>query len=783
MRPVELEIAGFTAYRDKTTVDFRDADLFALTGPTGSGKSSVVDAIVFALYGSVPRYEDRRAVEPVITLGKNEARIRFDFTVGSDSYSVVRVVRRTKSGGATTTEARLEHDGAPLASGADEVTKKVEELLGLAYEHFTKAVVLPQGEFARFLHDKPRERQELLRELLDLRVYRRIRDLANERKAAADQALAGHQREVDLLAGRAASDEEALARRVEELEGLRDTIAGIRTQIGGLVEKLNDTKQQIARDEQTISVLDIRPPKGLGELVRRVTNADGELREAKQRATQADNALDTHERSIATLPNPATLESQIAKRRALEDLLGRQKQAASKLAKSETLLERCRQEIDKAELARTEAAEKLERLRRTHAAHELAATVMVGEPCPVCGVPITELPSIEPIEDLARAHTDIAARMADLDVARKALTDAEVVSATSKTMVEEIASQIASLDLEGVADVDELTQTLETTRAAHERLAELREAAHRARKAADDAEQRRTELTGERTAALDTFHATRDRVAHLEPPPAAMDDLAAAWTTLTDWASTQAKDVRSRLDALGTTAKQLADDRAGLVEDLEKHLAGLGSDITPEEAVFSARKELEEVQSAKRRTVELAADIAKERERSTVAAALALHLRANRFESWVLEEALVELTVSANQRLDDLSSGAYSLETDKTGFMVVDHRNADQRRSVRTLSGGETFLVSLALALSLSDQLTEMPARGTPKLESIFLDEGFGTLDQETLDVVASVVQQLGSTGLTVGLISHVPDLAEQVPTRFVVTKDVSGAHVERVDA
>ena len=69
------------------------------------------------------------------------------------------------------------------------------------------------------------------------------------------------------------------------------------------------------------------------------------------------------------------------------------------------------------------------------------------------------------------------------------------------------------------------------------------------------------------------------------------------------------------------------------------------------------------------------------------------------------------------------------------------------------------------------------------KLESILLDEGFGTLDQETRDVVASVVQQLGAKGLTVGLISHVPDLAEQVPTRFVVTKDVSGAHVERIDA
>jgi exonuclease SbcC len=73
MRPVELALAGFTAYRDHANIDFRDADLFALTGPTGSGKSSIVDAIVFALYGTVPRYGDRRSVEPVVSLGKPES--------------------------------------------------------------------------------------------------------------------------------------------------------------------------------------------------------------------------------------------------------------------------------------------------------------------------------------------------------------------------------------------------------------------------------------------------------------------------------------------------------------------------------------------------------------------------------------------------------------------------------------------------------------------------------------------------------------------------------------
>jgi exonuclease SbcC len=783
VRPVELEIAGFTAYRDETTIDFRNADLFALTGPTGSGKSSIVDAIVFALYGSVPRYGDRRAVEPVITLGKNEARIQFDFTVGDDAYRVARVVRRTKGGGATTAEARLEHGRVTLASGADEVTKKVEELLGLAYEHFIKAVVLPQGEFARFLHDKPRERQELLRELLDLRVYRRIRDLANERKSVADRLLAGHQREVDLLAERAGGDEDAASRRVSELERLRDTIARIRTQVASIDEQLKDATKQIADEEAAMSALAIRSPDGLDELVGRISDADTAVDKAKSAMVKASEALSAHEQSIAGLPNPAILESQIAQQRSLEDLLGRHERATEQLAKSAADIEQKRRTAGAVAQAHSQTEEELERLRRAHAAHELAANVVVGEPCPVCGVPIAEIPKVEPIADVERAVADVARRTADLDAARRALTEAELAGERSRATADEISAQIGALraGLDGVPGIDELARTLAATAAAQQRLAELKATALTSANELRAAEQRREALTEARAEALAKFHGARDRVAHLEPPPVVPDDLAIAWAALTEWAVARSQETHKRLEGLRADAKQLVDDRSRLTEDLDTHLAGMGADLTPDEAVFSARKDLEGIREAKQRTKELAADITAEKDRSHVAAALSRHLHSNRFESWILEEALIGLTVGANQLLDELSSGIYSLEIDKAGFTVIDHRNADQRRSVRTLSGGETFLVSLALALSLSEELTRMSSQG--KLESILLDEGFGTLDQETLDVVASVVQQLGAKGLTVGLISHVPDLAEQVPTRFVVTKDVSGAHVERIDA
>jgi exonuclease SbcC len=113
---------------------------------------------------------------------------------------------------------------------------------------------------------------------------------------------------------------------------------------------------------------------------------------------------------------------------------------------------------------------------------------------------------------------------------------------------------------------------------------------------------------------------------------------------------------------------------------------------------------------------------------------------------------------------------------------VIDHGNADAVRLARTLSGGETFLASLALALSLADQVAEMAAGGAARLESIFLDEGFGTLDPDTLGVVASAIEELGSRGRMVGIVSHVRELAEAIPVRYDVTKGPHSSTVVRVD-
>ncbi|MER7420189.1 SMC family ATPase, partial [Micromonospora peucetia] len=163
-----------------------------------------------------------------------------------------------------------------------------------------------------------------------------------------------------------------------------------------------------------------------------------------------------------------------------------------------------------------------------------------------------------------------------------------------------------------------------------------------------------------------------------------------------------------------------------------------------------------------------------------VARALAGHLRANNFERWLLAEALDLLVDGASGILRELSAGQYDLVHDKGEFFVVDHHDAGLRRGVRTLSGGETFQASLALALALSEQLAGMSTTAA-SLESIVLDEGFGTLDAATLDTVAATLENLAARGdRMVGVVTHVPALAERIPVRFEVSKDARSARVER---
>ncbi|WP_010270376.1 AAA family ATPase [Paenibacillus senegalensis] len=143
--------------------------------------------------------------------------------------------------------------------------------------------------------------------------------------------------------------------------------------------------------------------------------------------------------------------------------------------------------------------------------------------------------------------------------------------------------------------------------------------------------------------------------------------------------------------------------------------------------------------------------------------------RGNAFVEYIAEEQLSQVSRAASQRLAELTRQRYSIELDSTGgFIIRDDANGGIRRPVGSLSGGETFLTSLALALALSAQVQ---LNGRYPLEFFFLDEGFGTLDPELLDTVIGALEKLHIDKLTVGIISHVPELRARLPRRLIVSQ------------
>ncbi|MEU4717573.1 SMC family ATPase, partial [Micromonospora purpureochromogenes] len=237
MRPMRLDMAGFTVFRDETTVDFTDADFFALVGPTGSGKSTVLDAICFALYGTVPRWGGARGLANALAPSATEARVRLVFESAGSRYVATRVVRRDGRGNVKTANAGLqlmpagfdvtkldtglspEDLGEVVAGTPAEMEQAVLAAVGLPYEQFTSCVLLPQGQFADFLHAKPATRQQILVNLLGLGVYEEVQKRATERAGQAEAGLAAVDK---VLAGLTDVDDAALAAATARVDRMRE---------------------------------------------------------------------------------------------------------------------------------------------------------------------------------------------------------------------------------------------------------------------------------------------------------------------------------------------------------------------------------------------------------------------------------------------------------------------------------------------------------------------------------------------------------------------------------
>jgi exonuclease SbcC len=751
----------------------------------------VIDAITFALYGAVPRL-DQRSVEPVITKGKQEARVRLDFSIGDQTYTAVRVVRRMGADRASTKEARLEHGDTVVAGDADGVTEAVARLLGLRFEEFTRCVVLPQGEFARFLNDKPNARGDLLVRLLDLQVYERLGQRANQRASAAEATVEVQRTRLSEDLSFATSEAFAEMRdRIERLEAVRARIEADETRLEELREGYKAERAAAEAAGGAIATLaGIRAPADLDGIGRGLSAARDDLAASDAALEAAGTAVEAAQKALEALPDRGPLLSAL-------DAHDRKQRATTDLAAADAAGETLAAEASAAARATAEALESEsaaraghEAARVAHSAADIARSLVAGHACPVCGQDVHEMPHVEVPADLEATERALATATAATEAARAIQAKAERASSAANARGQALRETIAAID-EAVAAHPE-PAAIRTQLAAIDHAEATRKGASENETAARaHVAKARAAYEREERAVKDAWvalEAARDAVAAQGPPAPAREDLIADWRVLLEWAAERIQRLRADGAAAEARAAAAKQQGADLVEAqrLACVAAGIEDAHDPRDdclkALQSAKDQAERIEIALQRAEELRAEIAALEERAVVSNALGRHLRANAFERWVLSQALTALVEGATEILLELSGGLYSLDLDKhANFAVVDHRNADARRSSKTLSGGETFLASLALALAMSDRIAQLSANTAVRLESIFLDEGFGTLDPETLEVVRAAIENLAARNRTVGIVTHVRSLAEEIPVRFEVRKGPHTSTIEKV--
>lgn len=784
MRPLRLELEGFASFKERTVIDFEGVELFALTGPTGAGKSSILDAIVFSLYGSVPRY-DRRAVMPVITQGKLEAKVRLDFTVGDEAYSIARRVRR--SGSPT---CSFERGGQAVAAGAREVQPEIERVIGLSFDQFTRCVLLPQGAFAQFLHDSGAERNDLLRKLLSLEIYSQLRQGALNRATDLKNTLIRKQGELDGIGEFTSDGLKAAEERSTDLAALFKKVEAKWQEIEELERKRTLARNEATEAGKDLDLLrDIAIPPEVAVISETIAKAQSSFDAATEEVATAGKQVPATQEVLAKLPSIETLKGHIAAheslKRAEDDLktLEGEVKAAAEARDAAGTKEQAAKE------RRETARERFEGIKTAHQGVTVAKRLNPGDPCPVCGGTFERCPADAP-EDFQAAQVETKTAEEEHGKLFTQYTEAE---ATLKAM-----SQLRTQkqgEVQAQREAIKALPLLNELKASLTQAEKARDAYGAAQKALTTAlasqRAREQELEKARSAAKEVegqFARAKQKLVHLNPPGGVPGDPAKAWHELLEWAKTAAKRVEEKAAAAQALATDLGTQRSSKEQELCEEAARLG--IVPDhrsirdccmEALSAAKQfhnsyrvSLDRVNAIKE---ELKVIGAKE----GVYRKLSEHLKTNRFETWLLNRSFRELCELASVKLRELSMGQYSISvTDTNEFQIIDHANADERRSVKSLSGGETFLASLSLALALAEGVSSRSASGA-RLESLFLDEGFGTLDPETLETVAGAVEELGSNGRMIGVITHVRDFAERLPARFEVRKVAGGSKVERV--
>jgi len=833
MRPRELTMRGFRSYADETRFRFTGRGLVGIVGPNGSGKSSILDAISFALYGKTPKIE--RDTKSLISQRRDTLQVELVFEVDGTVWRAVRALRR--NGAAAHALYRVDEDGEhEVAAKAREVTEKVEALLGLDFEAFRRSVLLAQNQFAGFL-EAPGERNKVLKGVFGFDRLDAMREVTKGRLDVIGVSLQ------HLMARRASAeaDRRELETRSVALAAADErarTLGALRESVLQADEVLREADARVKAAAGEVAALDelasrVPTPEDTASNFASTAAANAAVDESEV-------ALDAA--GTVVIKSAAALEVVVAKsggKKALEEVgdlvarlgaareaslgvTGRHERLRAEQGPAAAAVASAKRALAVAEDAAAAAARVAvdtgvgedQTRAALHAAHEadrahgLRLGLVVGAPCPVCEQPVVTLPRpgkpgavesanaalVGAVAAAVAARDANTAAAASLAQARAHLSATETRAAELAAGLAAVADEIAAAEAAiaklgtgvtarlGDGDPDMLLADLRSRVAAAEeaeRTARAGEAA--ARRARDEAVAARTRSR----AALDRLRTDVATLAgrlgvDLEMPDGP-DGIEAGLTALRD----ECRRRRSAAEAARERAThEVEAARAARVELLQGAGLAVTDDIV--EIATEANREATalgaEVRVLERNLAELDALGAEEAATLAVRDLLdRLHadLAPSKFLEFVLDERRRVLADLAGVHLETLTAGRYRFSDDGE-FNVVDLAAADLVRSAASLSGGETFLASLALALALA----EIVSREGGRLDAFFLDEGFESLDPEHLDLAMDGIERLVASGgdRLVVVVSHVTALRERFEDLIVLEGDAVTGFTRVVD-
>ena len=549
-----------------------------------------------------------------------------------------------------------------LAGNVRELDAAVSELIGLDFSQFTRTVVLPQGDFARFLTDKPGDRQKLLTKVLNLGIYTEMGRAAREAaRVAANQAEA---LESELARQEIVDDDRLheLEASVAALDRLGDEVEARLEELAGIDEALSPIRDRVVEADRERELLGaVMVPDDLDRSEVELAEADEAIAAATAEVVEARTARDDNQTALADIGDRSRLVATLAR-------FDRRDEAAEALATAGDKMTGLRAQAKQAD-AREAAARAvldaartgLSDARRSVDAAVWTARLVEGEPCPVCHQTVTDIPD-HPHDETAELEAAVAeaeSALAEVSETRSRLSG--TMEATDQR-IDELRRTIKELD----AELDGLDRAVLVDQ--QERLGQLDEQMASAQRTLKAAEQRLAAHTDVRRRVVDgidrrsnDFAGQRDAVSHLKPPTPKRSSLLADWTALAAWADDHRQRLAGERDELATRGKELAGQRGELLAQIRDAVEPFGLDPDPARLVAAVAVARSEARAGStppgiegptrsgygNRVDELSAD-------REINEALGRHLKADGFEGWLLNEALDDIVGRATVWLREL---------------------------------------------------------------------------------------------------------------------------------